>query len=234
MAKDLEAQVIETTAPPDCDDANDAAPTLDATPCDVEPNAAPPTPTFPASKRAIGKAMGTPDVTIGRWCTGLETHGVRVLDDAGKVTERGYTRLVALKDATQNRGIKLSDYLESLTPDAPAKHPPTDEPETVDAELMEPITRLGNTPNDGSEYAMVVSQQHDALTITGARLDLERQRLMESLQTIADAKQEQEAMQSEHDANKRKKWDLEVMEDLSEEYTYKIKREQEIRRKLGI
>ena len=235
MARELDTHTIEATTPQDCNDANDAALTLDAAQCNVASNAAPeekpecntPAPEFPASKRATARAMGLNDVTVGRWCAALEKQGVRVLNSSNKVTEDGYTRLVALKQATQDRGTKLSDYLDTLTPDAP-----TDEPETVDAELVDesPLP----TQDDGSQYAMVVSQQQDAVAITGARLDLRNQELMESLQTIAKAKREKDALQADVSANKRRKWQSEVLADLSEEFSFKAKCEAEMREKLGL
>ena len=225
MAQELDTHTVEATTPQDCNDEFTVELTLSSTPDNVECNVAPAK--FPASKRAVAKALGTSDMSVGRWCSQLEDRGVKILNSSNKVTEDGYTRLVALKQATQDRGTKLSDYLDTLTPDAP-----TDEPETVDAELVDesPLP----TQDDGSQYAMVVSQQQDAVAITGARLDLRNQELMESLQTIAKAKREKDALQTDVSTNKRKKWQAEVLADLSEEYAYKAALEAEMREKLGL
>lgn len=225
MAKDLDPQAFEPPSPSDCNDEFTVEVTLDSTPDNVECNVAPAK--FPASKRAVAKALGTSDMTIGRWCTALGKKGVQVLE-SGKVTETGYTHLVALKEATQDRGIKLAEYLDTLTPDPV-------EAETVEAELMEPITRLGNDPVENSQqYGMVVSKQQSAIAVTGARLDLQRQQAMEALQNIAQAKQKRDAMAVDVHENQRKKWDLEIIQKLGEEASYKLTREEELRQQLGI
>lgn len=168
---------------------------------------------FPCSKLEASKHLPISDVTVGKYLSALTDAGIR--DEGSKVTATDFHHLSQMT-AYKERGDSPFDYVSLMTPG--------DEP-VIEPEVMSV---------DPNGYSMIVSQKQDHLAVAGARLDLQQQQAMDALIAIANAKKQEQAIKAQAQQNKRKQWDLEIVQDLAEEMDYKAKREQELRQKLGI
>jgi hypothetical protein len=176
---------------------------------------------YPLSKIDAGKALGISNTMIARYLKELTPiyadYGQALTDGQGKLTPTGFTAVRSRQQSPLSKADYHAQLKAGLRDSVMSGEPLPDE-----------------APTSGGDYALVVSEQHDRLALSSARLDLQRDQAMEALMKIAQAKRDESELQAMRDAEQQKQWDLEIIQSLAMEADYKARRAYELRQQLGL